>query len=80
MPLRRRSFLVWCPDDGASGDDASSVDAYDAEDAADVFGERRYYEADYPAAQQIHVADDGVVRRFTVTAERDVRFYVREAK
>jgi len=84
-------FKVWDPDDHSPESfdedaDATRVpmgigrwEAIDAEEAAEVFAERRWADGDYLETQTVLVRDpDGVLTRWTVQAEPPVEFHATE--
>jgi hypothetical protein len=76
----KTKFRCWAPDD-CDEEDAREVEAWDAEDAAKEHGEHRYSDSDYPGQQQISMrAPNGTLTQWTVSAQQDVHFTVREAK
>lgn len=71
------AFLVWCEEQGATEDDAETIHAHDAEDAAEKWADRD----DRSSAEYLIVAQkweptvtvkdqrDGEMKRFIVTGE-----------
>ncbi len=71
----KRIWSVWCPDYGADSDDAKTVTAGSAQEAAEQWAERSDYDsADYSIVKgmdvTVHVNAPGCgTRRFIVTGE-----------
>jgi len=77
-----KTFLVWCPDMGAEREDASEIEAHDAESAAQEWAEEEdCYSAEYSIVSGretpvVCVAEgDGPEQQFRVSGEAVPQYY-----
>ena len=75
---RRPWFKCWCPDEEVEPAEGN-VEAFDAEQAAEIFAEEGFSERDCPTHTTVHVRDkEGVLRVYDVQAEPSVHFSAAE--
>jgi len=69
-------FLVWVPEHGYIEEDAEEIIDWGCpEDIAEEYVKNHYADWDYPEEVEMAVKDEkGIVHRFSVCAEADVRF------
>lgn len=75
-------LIVWCSDDQERPTEPNAefklyhpIETFDLECIAEKFAESRYYGADYPEEQEIHIVVEDKEYVFSVEAEQDVSFH-----
>ena len=75
-------LIVWCSDDQERPTKPNAefklyhpIETFDLESIAEKFAASRYYGADYPEEQEIHIVVEGKEYVFSVEAEQDVSFH-----